>query len=85
MHFSFQISNETPSVDHADENLNPNEAYDTSNSVDSDFDEYIDSEEDGHTEAKGHYDECKTGVYCVCCVARDSWPVYIEYKIIPAT
>ncbi|TKW39247.1 hypothetical protein SEVIR_1G166500v4 [Setaria viridis] len=58
-HKAEDCSNTAPLVDGVDENLNPNEAYDTFDSVDSDFDEYIDSEEeDGHdTEAKGHYGE----------------------------
>jgi hypothetical protein len=52
-------SNTAPLVDGVDENSNSNEAYDTFDSVDSDFDEYIDSEEedDHDTEATGHYGE----------------------------
>nr|CAB3446631.1 unnamed protein product [Digitaria exilis] len=58
-HKSEDCSNNTPSVDGVDENLNPFEASDTFYSVDSDFYECIDSEEeDGHdTEIKGHYGE----------------------------
>lgn len=58
-HKSEDYSNNTPLVDGVDENLNPNEASDTFYSVDSDFYECIDSEEeDGHDpEIKGHYGE----------------------------
>ncbi|CAN6272745.1 unnamed protein product [Urochloa humidicola] len=58
-HKAEDCSNTAFSVDGTDENLNPHEAFDTFDTVDSDFDEYYESEEeDGHdTEAKGHYGE----------------------------
>ncbi|CAN6238182.1 unnamed protein product [Urochloa humidicola] len=58
-HKAEDCSNKAPLVDGVDENLNPNEASYTFDSVESDFDEYYESEEeDGHdTEAKGHYGE----------------------------
>ena len=57
-HKAEDCSSTAPLVDDADENINQNKAPDTFDSVDSNFDEYIDSEEDGHdTEIKGHYGE----------------------------
>ncbi|CAN6251609.1 unnamed protein product [Urochloa humidicola] len=58
-HKAEDCSNTAFSVDGTDENLNPNEAFDTFDSVDLDSDEYYESEEeDGHdTEAKWHYGE----------------------------
>jgi len=57
-HKAEDCSSTAPLVDDADENINQNKAPDTFDSVDSNFDEYIDSEEDGHdTDIKGHYGE----------------------------
>ena len=56
-HKAKDSKNAAPLVDDVDKNLSSNEASDVFNSVDSDFDDYLDSEEEvgNDTEVKGHY------------------------------
>lgn len=56
-HKAEDSKNAAPLVDDVDKNLSSNEASDVFNSVDSDFDDYLDSEEEvgNDTEVKGHY------------------------------